>query len=758
MSLLKKHRKEVQKGKKKAEKEYGIDEITSTLVENTTQLAILKKWAATLGVPDANKYNGNTKDKLRKLILEAITERKIQTRKDEDDTVVIDIDEDDDLTTQYQMIEKFMKSYLKNAVSQLYGAAGTEFLNLWRDLPHLDRKSFILEYFNVNNGVTRISPIRYLIKYKELLINKKTEITPEELVKKYLNIFRSFNDLNAVPRGDDAKLRMHEIETSPLFPQEFLIDFRKLDSSKQFEFAKLYTRNPNKDPYVALKLFNESSLHESPDIKIEEEEKLPVFKYLRKGVPRYIPSSDEEREKFRSNRYDKCLIAYRKQQLVIQPGNLPGNCTGEKFDNTYFVPTDEFFSLLCKYRTVVPDQTDSLIELYPYEKSEEKRNLKYSTIVKKVSNGKLVDLTGYQLKKIIKQIETNNIFIKIDPIWLLKVPTRAVDEYLKDYPYRTIDIMNKETLGSFLQPIRNLQKNCQEKPLIVYYTELLTLLFPFLEFNPPRKFWIVEQFEKGYITSEGYTHMSLDKRIPEIPIQKIVVTVENFVRENAVKFIQNANTYAKFDSFVLNISDFTSIRAKCPKLEEYDVFDIITYIDDLDKTSYCFTIPELLIQFSKNDTLNKYTGTNFSEDFVRNFLNNYRHLNSERFRQGDQFIYPDKKAYNFAHPMPIEKKEEYNESDIAGQFDKIFETSDLYPEPVGLIMSLMKFEMPQLCNNCDANLSNPVHSIIDQSDGTYAQISFCDYGCMNSYKFKPLSTVDELIDYTVTSEKLIDLV
>lgn len=741
--ILGKYRKDVKKKVAVEKKELDVSEITEELIKKTSQITILKKWAVKLKVPNIASYKTPQINRLKEVMLKYFLQMKQEEEENKEPVIVSAEEEDNDLEKQYAAIEAFLKAQLNDKVTSVYGQAGDNFVDMWNQLDKNQKKLFLREYFELNVEPMKVTPVLYL---KNFLANIK-EVpaeTPITVTRRYLSLFIRDND-KTLQKNPRVPEQMLELERSPLFSAQFMQEFQKLDLVTQLKFARVYIRHPT-NPVDALALFLNPVVVEPPPPR------RPIKKVFIGGIPRYFPVSEEDSENFAKNNYKKCVLQYRGAGLAIKPISLPDGTVGAEIKEGFHHPTDDFYMLLCEFRVAVTDPRQSIVQI-----GTEK---KYSAEVKKVNGDKLSDITPYDLKLLIARIESGNIFAKLDPVWILQSPVYQVEERFRNYPFDVLNAKNDGSLSMFHKVISGIQTESRNDTLLVYYTRLFTLLFPFLTFEPARTFASVERLKKRYITAETFANMSLAERIPEIPLEVLVPTIENFVRKNAPGFVKNANAQGKLSDMSIVVDKFTSVREKCPAFEAYQLQDIIIYTED--GKDYCFSVPELLTQFLDGNTTNKQTGEPFSAPFVKSFLANYEHLKGEKFVKTvdgkEEDVYVDKDLYDLAHPVPVKRQEKYSLEDVAGQFDAYFEPGPLIEDPILLIQTLIAFDLDQQCQACSRLVSDPVRSMLDRSDGTTIPVGFCDYQCMSDYSFRPLHVAEELSAPEMTAEKLIESV
>jgi hypothetical protein len=743
--ILTKYRKDVKKKAAVERKELPLEEVTEELIVKTGQITILKKWAVKLRVPNLASYKLSNINKLKEEMLKYFHQMKDQ---EHGPKVVAIEEEDQDLERQYDKILDFLKGHLRGKVIAVYGNAGDNFVDMWNQLNKDNQHRFAQEYLELNKGDKKISPI---LKLKEFLENIKNEEndTTETITRKYLILFLRIHD-KTLKVNPDISEQMLLLEQNPLFSNNFISEFRKLDLPTQLKFSSRYIRNP-KNPVDALSLF----LNPAPPLEKKIPSEIRMIPIA--GIPRYFPISKDEEKKLGENQYSKCISAYRSKNLVVKPISIPAQYIGPHYHEGYFYPTNDLFMLICQFRVSLNHQ-NAIIEI--------QTGSTYKIELAQISSKEIVPLTPYQLKRMITQIEQNNIFAKIDPIWILNSPLYQVESSFVQFPYQLLLIENP-IVKLLSEQVDQLQKESRNETLLVYYTKLITLLFPFFTFEPKREFSVIKRLEKGYISAKMYANIGLVERIPEIPLQDLIYTIENNIPEIALKLIRNVNGDRAVDEIKINLNLFSGIRERCPLFQDYQIEDIVLYFEE--RKEYCFSLPELLKQFLAGDTINKYTNEPFDQGFIKDFLNKYWHLEASKFvkihegKEGKEItedIYVNKELYDLAHPVqqPMVKKDQYSPQDLAGQFDDFFQLGSLIENPIVLIDQLMSFEIGQICQNCLRTVHQPVFSMANRSDGSIIPISFCDYKCMNKYEFAPLHVAEENLTTLMSVDKLVDAV
>lgn len=754
-SILKQHKKDVRKQVKQGMKELDIEkDLTVEIVQNTTELTILKKWAKKLHVYDIASYKISNIEALRNEIIKKLSNK-------EDEEKKIDFSRD---LLEYEAVEKFLKSYRTNPAktSSIYGKIGDEFNSMWKNMSTIEKTTFIAEYFELNVGPQKVNPVLYLGRFLESMSEKEKE-TPSRVVSSYLRLFiKNFG--NPV---DTIKNKMEELSTHELFPKAFLTKFLQLDKDTQIKFAGFYIRGSggHRNPLDSL----EQYLSPRKDDKIK---RLPV-KTLFIGGLRHKAFEQKDTALISTgsdsqNNYLKCTTTLQKKQWIIRPMDkedskryisIPADVNG------FYIPSDSFYKDICKYHSYILSPTESVIVI-----NAEKR---FSMEIRQ-SNGE--EISPSKLHKDLQTAQTGNIFFKFSPWWILNTPLYLIDsvylEQLENFLYSKSGI-------NFSKIIGDLRKKNRYETYQTYVARFVYMFFPFFEglvvdsSGKKRKanFFITAQLRSGYITQEAYANLSISQKVPEVNVKFIMEAVDKFIPGFSYNIVEGVGkAFLKippidFDPFVLPSADdsidYSKISFKCPEEDEYYPQDLIVY------DNKCYVIPKLL-----SDFMNDKTGE-FDKDFIEDIKSRYGHLVSEKFQkkprifkneEGEdveepgEIFYVDKNIYDKAHPVIIKplRKDKYNKEDLSDQFNRYFKIKHIILDPIGLLNGLMKFDPETKCQSC-GNLvgSMKVTSAVNRSDGNIIELSFCDYKCMTEHEFKPMHIAEEELEM---SEKIGNIV
>jgi hypothetical protein len=761
--LLAQHRKDVKQQVQQGKKDIEISDLTIDIIEKTTQITVLKVWAKKLGVPGLLEYKVANISGLKRAMIE-----KLSGAKEIIEPVInVVIEDDKDLFKQYTSIEKFLKSYIKNPnkTTSIYGSAGDEFNGMWKDLTRNEKTIFAQEYFELNIDaknpitgarITRVNPVAYLKGFAESRKDSNTE-TPESVTASYLRLFI---------KGTDTPERAAQLQTiseHPLFPKTFLTKFEKLEQSVAIKFAGMYIRSGGyRNPIDALEMFV------TPEVK---KEVLPMTQMFIGGLQGY---SDTEVKNAEKNDYNKCVTTLEKFKWIIKPiSNVDEVYLGDQVeigDLSWYHPSKAFYTDLCQYHSYVLSPTDSVIVL---------NSNKRATVHVRHDTG--AEYNPTELSKELIGAQTGNIFLKLSPLWILNTPLYQIDKVYLDSASSAIPLSMNLT-----KVISDLQKSSRYDTFQTYLIRFIIMFFPLIRNTmipvdqkpytkegstlKPHIFLVAEHLHNGYITPECYGSMSITEKAPEVNIQLLIEFLNMYISVFSVEVIKNSGKSTRYFSSIQYTSEvFNSVN--CPEQFEWNPKDLLIY------ENKCIAIPQLLTDFSNGNFTNPSTGAQFPKDFVDSILSRFSSLKDKKFQKivtvfydyvtlkNDTFgsdsiivsqepgeiVYIDKNAYDMAHPVitvtkPV-KKDKYSSEDLSEQFNSYFKIQSVILDPIAVIANIMHFDPQAKCNRCNANIGkSAVKSILNRTDGTTIQVSFCGYKCMMDHDFIPMHTVEEVIN------------
>jgi len=743
--LLAQHRKDVKQQVQQGKKDIEISDLTSDIIEKTTQITVLKVWAKKLGVPGLLEYKVANISGLKRAMIE-----KLSGRKDVEEPVInVVIEDDKDLFKQYTSIEKFLKSYIKNPnkTTSIYGSAGDEFNLMWKELTRNEKTIFAQEYFELNIDaknpitgarITRVNPVAYLKGYMDSRRDSNVE-SPESVTASYLRLF--------IKSGDtpERTAQLHTISEHPLFPKTFLTKFNQLEQSVAIKFAGMYIRSGGyRNPIDALDMFI------TPEVK---KEVLPMTQMFIGGVQGYSNAEVKSTEK---NDYNKCVLLLTKCKWIIKPiSNVDDVYLGDRVeigDLSWYHPSKAFYTDLCQYHSYVLSPTDSVIVLNANKRV---------TVHVRHENG--AEYNPTELAKELISAQTGNIFLKLSPLWVLNTPLYQIDKVYLDSPNSAISsTLNLDKV------ILDLQKSSRYDTFQTYLIRFIIMFFPLIRNTKipqdqkpytkegsalkPHVFLVAEHLNKGYITPEHYAAMSISEKVPEVNMQLLIEFLNMYISVFSVEVIKNAGKSTKYFSSVQYTPDVFN-DVECDAEAEWKIQDLLIY------DNRCLVLPKLLSNFANGNFVDEYNGVQFDESFVKSILSRYSPMIDKKFQKlpldekGEgEIVYIDKDAYDKAHPVitvstKTAKKDKYSSEDLSDQFNKYFNVQSIILDPVAVIANIMNFDPQAKCTKCGKSIGkSAVKSILNRTDGSTIQISFCDYKCMMDHDFIPMHTVEEEMD------------
>lgn len=767
--LLAQHKKDVRQQAQQGKKELEVNEITPALINETTQITILKVWAKKLGVPDLLSYKVANIGSLKKAMLAKVAElsaaeEPIIDVREGDDLLGDEVESDGELMKQYSAIERFLKSYAKNPnkTTSIYGSAGDKFNDLWKELSRSDKAVFIQDYFQLNVELKKINPVAYLSAYIESRKGMDAE-TPESVTAAYLREFIK-NVANPKPETEEklAKLTEHA-----LFPKTFLTKFAALEQPVQLKFAGQYVRSGGyRNPLDALELFLNPP-------KVEERQRIPIQMLKVGGIVTKYATEAGEADATKKNHYQKCFQNLRRYNWIIRPVSNVDEAyistpVSAEEDNEWYHPSEAFYTDVCQYHSYVRSPREALLII--------NSNRRVVVEVRSTSNP---SYSPSDLAKDLEIAQTGNIFVKLTPLWVLNTPLYQVDDVYLESPTKNLLV---KTGINFDPIITALQKESQYETYQTYLLRFLVMFFPFLpnvvttrgiyfansssDINissfPVHAFSIKDKVKSGYITQDAYKSMALSEKAPEADISKLIANIERYLPVFCFETIKGTGGGYVFTTPIV-FDPMTFRKIDCPEAETWYPKDLIVYKDK------CLVIPELLTLFQTANYTDPRTGEELDADFVKTVTDRYSHLIAEKFQKKDfpvfipqpsgetaietapgEIVYVDKALYDKAHPVIIRpvRKDKYTADDLSNDFDKYFQLKQIILDPLGLIENIMEFDIQGECAKCGGAVGDSgIKSMINRTDGTTTQISFCTYKCMVGHDFAPVqTTIDEEVE------------
>lgn len=769
--LLKQYKKDVKQQAQQSKKEIEISDLTAKIVQETTQITVLKVWAKKLGMSNIVSYKSSDIEDLRKAILVKLAELKPELiiKEDREDEDIHKID-DNEAMKQYNAIEKFLKSYSKNPLktSSIYGKLGNQFNQMWKEISPLEQYEFITDYFEFNVGLNKVNPVLYLKGFVNSLTGKQKE-TPGRILSSYLRLFIK----NIGNPTDKTQSQMEELSKHALFPRSFLIKFSQLGRDIQIKFAGFYLRGGSgyhRNPIDSLELY----LNPPKEVSIK---RLPVKTLFTGGMKLNIMNREVEETKL--NDYRKCSALLRKLEWIIRPMDkesqnylsIPSEIEG------FYLPSDSFYTDLCQYHSYVRSPNESIVVI-----NTDKRII----VEVRLANGGIANPS--KLSKDLQIAQTGNIFVKLTPWWILNTPIYQIDPIYLDQP--DIFLHNRSGIN-FHKIIGDLRKSSRYESYQTYLTRFVVMFFPFFENlivdasgkKTKKDFFITSQVRSGYITHEAYANMSISQKVPEANVKRLVETIEGFMQSFSYAIVNGVGKNfisikpIEFFPLAINLSEdifayspdvFSPVN--CPEESEYYPQDLIVYQDR------CFVIPELISRFMNHNHTDPKTGKDLEKDFVEDVVARYRHLISEKFQKKPRMIkneegedveepgevfYIDKNMYDKAHPVIIKspRKDKYTKEDLSDQFNRYFNVTHIILDPVALVKGLMNFDPQTKCQSCEKLVGKlRATSAVNRSDGSIIELSFCDYQCMSRHDFQPMHVVEEELDLPIRSGDIVNKV
>ncbi len=717
--LLSQQKKNIRQQVQQTRKELEISDITTDLINETSQITVLKNWAKKLGVPNLMSYKVANIAALKRAMVMKLTAIK------EDDEPLVDVVEQDDneLYKQYIAIEKFLKSYTKNPLktTSIYGQAGEKFNDMWKHMTRNEKAIFIGDYFQLNVEPKKINPLAYLNDFIESRKGTNAD-TQESVTSAYLREFIK----NVGNPTKESELKLIELTNHVLFPKTFLTRFAHLEQPVQIKFAGQYIRSNYRNPLDALEIFlNPQSV---------EEKKANPVQILRIGGMKRNISKEESTDK--PNDYKQCINRLRNLGWIIKPiSNVDQIYISAPSPDSegWFYPSDALYTDICQYQTYVKSPTENIVVLNNNKK-----------VVFEVNSTLKKDYSPSNLLNDLQSAQKGTIFTKLPPVWILNTPLYQVDQVYIDAPVLNI---STQTKMNFEIISRHLQKESRFDTYQTYLMRFIVTFFPFMKnVSPkmPHTFNIVDKLKVGYISQDVYKEMAISEKAPEANVQLLVEDLEKYLPIFASETIRTVNSgNSGFVPTPITFKQNTFREINCPEADIWKVQDLVIYNDK------CLVIPELLTLFKNGNYTDPKTGEDLESGFVEDIKRRYSHLASEKFENslGEYFV--DKALYDQAHPVVIRKtrKERYTSEDLSSDFDKYFQLKKIYLDPVALIKNIMEFDVTAQCTKCGCCIGNSgVKSILNRTDGSTIPVSFCNYTCMMEHNFIPMHTAEEEIE------------
>lgn len=744
--ILADFKKRLAKQQTTAKKELSIDELTEDIILKTKQITTLKKIGAKFDLKNLNKFKSTPADiktlqgliigELRKILRPE--EVKVPKAVPKEDTEEEEGDNDTQETKEYKSIERYLATYIGGKTAKLLGVLGDKFHEIWLGLSRNDKLGFIRDYFELNTGDNKLNPLSYLDNW--ISEKARQDESPNTIVMKYLR---------ALNRGTNTEVFLK----SPAFPAQFLEIYESLDASDKLRFASSYISDNTLNPVDAIRIFKKTK-----QIGVVRHDPMKDI-YSPDGRIKY---TEEIKASIGKNNYSKCINIWKRFNLAVKPLVLEEEYYGELIKDGFYYPKDSLFMLMCKY---------------PISLKEEVITIAGDThrfIIKKVeASGELRTFREMEIRQMILEAESNNIFVKLDPIWILNTPLHQVpieylnapDRYLSSWLSgvpRQLTPIQYDELGNikvdkdggitgrsgvklfedpiavnFYREIHALQVNNRNESLLTYYINFLLTFASFIPDLQKLGLNINDKIRNNYLSLKAYTDMSLSEKIPEIPTESIISAIQAIAMKAGYVFVKTAITYGRLRPFPNLELEAKSISEICPELKGYEIRDVI-----IDNKGKCHSIDNLLHLFlvDKNEE-------GFDKSFVNDFLIKYGHLKENSFTLRDgTMIPPIVKVVKVAREKPEFKK--FTHSELSQEFDKYFNLKEYIPNPLNEIEILMSFKEVKACQACGQVPKENVVSLQERSDGEIVQISFCDYKCMSKYKFEQaIHTAEEDIDY-----------
>lgn len=730
--LLSRQKKDIRQQAQQTRKELDINEITSDLINETSQITILKNWAKKLGVPNLVSYKVANIAALKRAMLAKLT-----TVKENEEPIVdvVEKDDENELYKQYVAIEKFLKSYSKNPskTTSIYGQAGEKFNDMWKHMTRNEKAIFIGDYFQLNVEPKKVNPVSYLHDFIESRKGVHAD-TQESVTAAYLREFIK-NIANPTEESLNAEKKLVE---HVLFPKTFLTKFTQLEQPVQIKFAGQYIRSSYRNPLDALELFLNP--------QVTEEKKISPVQILRIGGMGRIGSTTEPSK---PNNYTQCVNRFRNLGWIIRPisnvdqiyisapasiiASAPSSNSPSVESVEWYHPSDALYTDICQYQTYVKSPLENILILNSNKK-----------VVFEVKSTLKKDYSPSSLATDLQSSQSGSIFTKLPPAWILNTPLYQVDQVYIDAPSLNISVQTKMNLEVIIQWI---QKESRFDTYQTYLLRFLVTFFPFMRNVAPKEphvFYIVDKLKSGYITQDSYKEMAISEKAPEADIKLLVEDLEKYLPIFAFETIRTVNSgNSGFVPTPITFRKDTFREISCPEADIWKAQDLVIYNDK------CLVIPELLTLFKNNNYTDPKTGEELDKFFVEDIKRRYSHLTSEKFenKSGEYFV--DKALYDKTHPVVVRpvRKDKYTPEDLSSDFDKYFNLKKIILDPVALIKNIMEFDIMAHCVKCGCCVSNSgVKSILNRTDGTIIQVSFCNYKCMAEHDFIPLHTADEEIE------------
>ena len=747
-NFIKQHNQQLGDNKKEIANNIPLEEIGWDLINAETELTILKIYARRLGLPNFSKYNQLGINQLKQDLSNLITERLMSGLEPLDTTSDAE---------QNAKLKDFIKKFRKGErVSGDYnGPIEKKFMQLFNGLDIFKQKQFAEDFMKLNHGKSTIGNKQTIplnpLPYLELFISSLTHIdTSHSLALRYLELFlkkhiKNDGDDREVDDEKNIDFEIRKIEENEKMPKEFLRKFKELSLEDQVKFAGDYSIVYRYlDPRDGLKLFLQNKSSEPRNYQAQR---------------LFIGGINEKRENNRrlsagkenTNARQKCKKNLSQNRWIIREVTESNNMQykGASRGENWFIANEKFYEDVCLYNTYVKSPTEPILVI-----AHESRKMEF--YVKKDGSS---NYTATELATDLKKAQTNNIFAKLAPFWILETPVYELDDVyfntLSDILYETRE---NKSLGNVFDPvIQKIRTQSRNETYLTYLLRVLTMFFPFmknslengLENGSSYDFFVVKRVNEGYITMEAFMNMSLQEKVPEANIDELVKSLENYLPTFAYETIQSVDSRSVNDSR-LKFNSNVFRKVECPEKDEWKPQDLIIYEDR------CFSLPTLIRNFKENNIVNPYSQENFDLDFVNNIMETYSNIQKFVKISGEEVSLveevPDSPpdapsdvpdvSSDILDDIMIVPVDETKTDNIA-IFNSYFNIEKYIVDPHELILDLMHFTT--VCRNCNKLIknNNAQTSILDKTDGKTIQGHFCDFKCMSDYKFIPIEVQDE---------------